>query len=390
MTKSRPNPRSRAVAVCAPGLEDVCRAELAGLGIKPKSGGPGAIEFDANARQIYLANVWLRTASRVLVRVAQFRATDFRHLQDGAGAIDWDEWIPDGMAPSFRVTCTDSKLYHTDAIAQRLHQIAGPPSLGEPEQMFVVRIHRNNVTVSADSSGDALHHRPWRTEMNAAPLRTTMAAALLDVVGWNREVSLIDPFCGAGTIVIEAALMAAGIPPGVDRGFAFVDWPNFEPGSWASVAAGITSRRRDVAVNLWGSDRDESAVKMAMANAERAGVEDLVSFDTRLVSHLRAAPGPGLIATNPPYGKRLGDGSVTGLYKRLGAVARERLPEWDLALISPDSKLTSTCDSALTIKAKFKHGGLGVRFVHRPPLGAPPSSTNKSDAVADQGEGTKT
>ena len=179
--------RFEAAAICVPGLEDLCADELRALGCRPRPAGPGTVDFSASARQLYAANVWLRTASRVLVRIATFRATDFPHLQDGAAGIDWTPWIGDGMAPAFRVTTNESKLYHTSAIAQRLHQVVGPPSTGEPEQAFVVRIDRNTVTISADSSGQPLHHRPWRTEQGSAPLRTTMAAALLLATEWDRE-----------------------------------------------------------------------------------------------------------------------------------------------------------------------------------------------------------
>ncbi|MEM8926468.1 MAG: class I SAM-dependent RNA methyltransferase, partial [Actinomycetota bacterium] len=206
--------RLPAAVVCTPGLETVCRGELERLGVNPKPAGPGMLEFAATNRQLYAANVWLRTASRVVVRVGTFRSTDFAHLQTKADAIDWSPWLADGVAPRFRVSTNDSKLYHTQAIAQRLHQVVGPPSMGEPEQLFIVRIERNTVTISADASGEPLHHRPWRTELGNAPLRTTMAAAVLLGAEWDGTTSLLDPFCGSGTIPIEAALIAADAPPG--------------------------------------------------------------------------------------------------------------------------------------------------------------------------------
>lgn len=413
MSKSRPerspsrNPsrnssRYRAAAVCTPGLEAICSAELKQLGCKPKPGGPGIVEFDANPRQLYSANVWLRTASRVTVRMDTFRATDFFHLQDHASRIDWSKWIGPGMAPRFRISSNDSKLYHTKAIAQRLHQVSMPPSIGEPEQLFVVRIDRNNVTISADSSGESLHKRPWRTELGEAPLRTTMAAAMLMASNWDPKTGLVDPFCGSGTIGIEAALLAAGMPPGGERDFAFQDWPDFDPGSWASVAGTIASsmKQADGSESPAGSesaadgepladgesggeqaadgeaaaeteplirlsDRDGEMVAAAMRNAERAGVADKIHFETRVVSHLRARTGPGLLATNPPYGKRLGRNELSGLYGRLGAVARERLPEYAMAVLTPDSKLARAADGGLKSAVRFRHGGLAVELFQR-------------------------
>ncbi len=341
------------------------------------------LEFGATSRQLYSANVWLRTASRVIVRIGAFRATDFAHLQEHAAKIDWRRWVPEGHAPRFRISSNNSKLYHTKAIAQRLHQVGLPPSIGEPEQLFIVRVERNNVTISVDSSGQALHRRPWRTELGEAPLRTTMAAAMVLLSGWDAETPLIDPFCGSGVIGIEAALSAAGMPPGGEREFAFHSWSDFEPGSWASVVGGIESaadraggnhRAGPAVIRL--SDRDREVVAMAERNAERAGVSDLIRFEARVVSHLKALSGPGMVLTNPPYGKRVGRSELSGLYGRLGAVARERLPGFGLTVLTPDARLAKAADGRLRSAARFRHGGLPVEVFQRPPLAEQPGSAN--------------
>jgi putative N6-adenine-specific DNA methylase len=258
----------------------------------------------------------------------------------------------------------------------------------------VVRIDRNTVTISADSSGEALHRRAWRTDTVRAPLRTTMAAALLLGAGWDPTTSLVDPFCGSGTIGIEAALLARGLPPGGDRPFAFQDWPDFEPGSWASVVATTKPQASPAAQaeppaepsgaaagpRLLLADRDEAAVAAARANAERAGVADDIEFATQVVSHLRARPGPGLVASNPPYGKRLGRDQMTGLYGRFGSVVRERLPGYGLALITSDPDLARAADGSLRPLHRFGHGGLSVgSYVRAPaepaePAEPPPSA----------------
>ena len=364
----RTNRNVRAAAVCTPGLEPICAAELTALGVKPKPAGPGLLEFDATPRQLYSANVWLRTASRVVVRLKTFRATDFEHLQEHASTIPWDKWVPAGHAPKFRVSCNDSKLYHTKAIAQRLHQVSLPPSIDEPEQLFIVRIDRNNVTISADSSGEALHKRPWRTELGDAPLRSTMAAAMLLATEWDQTSGLVDPFCGSGTIGIEAALLAAGMPPGGEREFAFHLWPDFQPGAWASVAGSIAASM-DKAQGpgpIVLSDRSSELAAAATANAERAAVSHLVQVDTHVVSHLKGRSGPGMVVTNPPFGKRVGKAELSGLYGRLGAVVRERLPEYGFALLTPDAKLARSADSNVRSVAKFRHGGLPVQIFARP------------------------
>ncbi len=373
MTKSRTSSggktRLRAAAVCPPGFEELCSNELKALGCRPRPAGPGVVEFDANARQLYSANVWLRTASRVLVRVATFRATDFFQLQDHATAIDWSAWIPPGHAPQFRISTNESKLYHTKAIAQRLHQVSAPPSIGEPEQSFIVRIDRNTVTLSADASGEALHRRPWRTEIGSAPLRPNLAAAMLLAAAWDPSTDLVDPFAGSGTIGIEAALLARGLPPGGEREFAFHHWHNFEPGSWASVVASIdasvdAAEQRGVGTVLL-ADRDPAVIETARANAERAGVADGIEFAGQVIGHLKARPGPGLVATNPPYGRRLGRDVLTGLYGRLGAVVRERLPAHDLSVLTTDVELARAADRRLRSSHRFRNGGLAVQLFHR-------------------------
>lgn len=366
-----PSPRRlQAAVICTPGLEFVSRGELEALGLKPKPAGSGTVEFAASHRQLYAANVWLRSATRVVVRLATFRATDFRRLQEGASEIDWSPWLADGTAPRFRISANHSKLYHTQAIAQRLHQVVRPPSTGEREQLFVVRIERNTVTISVDASGDALHHRPWRTELGVAPIRTTMAAGLLLATGWDTSTNLCDPFCGSGAIPIEAALLAGHRPPGGDRTFAFMDWPSFEPGTWASVKGEVVAARRPIDAQIHAADRDGDAVAMARANAERAGVADDISFETRVVSHLPALPGPGSVVTNPPYGRRVGDGRLDGLFQRFGAVVRERLADWDLALVCADPKLAAKADGRLRRVARFRHGGLKVELLARPAVPA--------------------
>ncbi|MEM9564156.1 MAG: class I SAM-dependent RNA methyltransferase [Actinomycetota bacterium] len=400
MSAARPSTSGRkrrldAAAICAPGLEELCAAELTALGCKPKPSGPGVVDFGANARQLYGANVWLRTASRVVVRVATFRATDFAHLQEHASAIDWSSWVPTGHAPRFRVSTNASKLYHTKAVAQRLHQVSLPPSIGEPEQLFVVRIERNTVTISADASGEALHRRPWRADTGPAPLRPNLAAAMILAAGWDPTSDLVDPFCGAGTIGIEAALLAAGLPPGGERPFAFHDWPTFEPGSWASVVASIEASvdraARDGRGTILLADRDQAAVDATEANAGRAGVADRVEVVRQVVSHLGARSGPGLAITNPPYGKRLGRDELGRLYARLGAVARERLPDHDLAVLTTDAGLARTADGRLRGRLRFRNGGLGVQLFHRPasgPVRADPGEPVADVPVGSDGPGT--
>ncbi len=357
--------RHEAAAICTPGLESLCESELRNLGMKPKKGSSGVVQFRCNNRQLYAANLWLRTASRILIRVASFRATDFAHLQQRADELDWKRWIPRDHRAEFRITSHKSALYHTDAIAQRLHQVVGPPSLGEPVQPFVIRLDRDVVTVSVDSGGTPLNHRAWRTEIGIAPIRPTMAAGMLLGTGWTGDTPLLDPFCGSGTIAIEAALIASGLPPGGDRMFAFQQWPEFEPGAWASVNASARNPQ-PASITIEASDRDANAIEATENNAKRAGVSEIMSIGRAVVSDISVRQGTGLVCTNPPYGKRVGDGDLTSLYQRFGSVLRDRRPEWALTMVTPDRRLAINTDRRLKPLAGFGHGGMKVTVLTRP------------------------
>jgi putative N6-adenine-specific DNA methylase len=312
-------------AICAPGLEAVTAAELAALGIActPDSGG---VEWRGSIAQMYDANLRLRTAGRVIARIARFRARTFFELERHGGRVPWDRFVATGSRVAFRVTCRKSRLYHEGAVAQRLFAAVrgtvGPieeaaPSDNEDDdaddvQLFIVRFVRDVCTISADCSGAMLHRRGYRQATAKAPLRETLAAAMLQGSGWRVDSPLIDPFCGAGTIPIEAALMARAIAPGLagdaPRSFAFRAWPTFDDRAWRDVIERARAGQRAAArAPIVASDRDAGAVESARANAERAGVTRDIEFETRPISAVKTLPGPGSIVTNPPWGVRVGD-----------------------------------------------------------------------------------
>ena len=211
----------RCLAVTPPGAEELTARELTGLGVNLRRTFRGGVEFRASDRQLYAANLWTRTATRIVVRVARFVAPAFSDLERELAAVPWERWLPPGTTPEVRVSSTSSRLYHTDAVAERVVAAAasGPAGGG----LIVVRIVHDRVMVSVDSSGAPLHQRGWRLDQGPAPLRETLAAAALLASGWDGAAPLVDPLCGSGTIVIEAALLAAGRPPGAGRRFAFQD-----------------------------------------------------------------------------------------------------------------------------------------------------------------------
>ncbi len=369
-------------AIAAPGLEPLVARELTALGEAPRiEAGGGGVAWQGDAESLCRANLWLRTASRIVVRTARFRARAFYELERHARRIPWERFVAPGGAVRFRVTCRKSRLYHSDAVAERLaaaieHRLGAASTFTTPggadddetadagrEQLFVVRIAHDECTVSADSSGALLHLRGYRQAVAKAPLRETLAAALLLAADWRGTTPLVDPLCGSGTIPIEAAMIARRIAPGLRRQFACVEWPEFPRDVFARLldeAGAQVLPGSPVAIH--GSDRDPGAIDAARANAERAGVSEDLALAVHAVSAISPPAGPGLVAANPPYGVRVGDRhEVRNLYAQLGHVLRRHCGGWRLALLSPDAKLTSQLGFAMRPVLSTSNGGIPVR-----------------------------
>ncbi len=391
------NPRDLSCfAATAPGLESVCAAELRALGLRGKIE-EGGVSWTGPMASVARANLWLRTASRVLVRVARFRATAFFEVELHAKKIAWDEYVTPGSGVDFRVTCRKSKLYHSDAVAQRFMgavergvpgasvakasessddasnddatENAGEDGVVASRQLFVVRMVHDVCTVSVDTSGALLHRRGYRQALGKAPLRETLAAAVLLGAGWKGNTPLTDPMCGAGTIAIEAAMLARRMAPGRKRSFAFLNWPADRHATallWSSALD--DARRGEFAaspVRITGSDRDAGGIAAAQANAERADVAADIELAVLPISALTAEPGPpGLIAVNPPYGVRVGATSaLRNLYARFGDVLRVRRGGWTLALLSAERPLERQLRLPLEERLRTTNGGIDVRLV---------------------------
>ena len=377
------------LAVTTPGLEAITAAELAALRLTPGETEPGGVSFVAHHSGVYRANLELRSATRVLVRAARFHAHSFFELERHAGEIPWEEWLPPGTEPVFRVTSRKSKLYHQEAVAERLLQaieqrragtgrdgqgragsgtpVSPVPSVPSvPPALFVVRLWRDELTLSVDSSGDALHRRGYRLATAKAPLRETLGAAMLLALGYDGSGPFIDPFCGSGTLPIEAALIARRMAPGRRRPFAFERWPRFEPATWSKVKHEAEAKVLERApAPILGSDRDAGAVESARANAMRAGVQEDVNFERKALSDLEyGGGGAGWVVTNPPYGVRMGDRrELRDLYARLGQVFARRPPGWRAAILSAHRELERAAGIEWTEAFETTNGGLGVRLV---------------------------
>jgi putative N6-adenine-specific DNA methylase len=238
-------------------------------------------------------------------------------------------------------------------------------------QIVLVRLLHDQVTISVDSSGALLHRRGYRLATAKAPLRATLAAGMMLAAGWNPQVGtlalLLDPFCGAGTIAIEAAMLALGMAPGRQRRFAFMDWPDFDAALWHRLLAEADAQQQQRCAEMAGrlqilaSDRDAGAIALAQENAARAGVADAIAFTHRALSAIDPPPGPGWVVTNPPYGVRVSAGNdLRNLYAQLGKVLRSRCPGWQVALLCNDRRLLGQTGLALDASLGLVNGGIAV------------------------------
>ncbi len=262
--------RLDAFVVAVPGLEPLVLAEVQKLGVRPAHAVRGGVECTVTWPQLWALNVRCRVATRVLVRLRRFKADGFHSLEKGLGAIPWGEWLDADAGVQVSVTAdAGSKLYHSGAVEERVIAALGRP---EGAQRVFVRVLNDVVTVSLDASGDSLHRRGYRGAAGKAPLRETLAAAVVLASGWDARSALIDPFCGSGTIAIEAAMIARRMAPGRHRSFAFQAWPSFSAAAWERLLRGADGDVVAKCPPIIASDRDAGAVAAAVANAAAAGV----------------------------------------------------------------------------------------------------------------------
>jgi len=369
-------PRYDLFAVCQPGLEKIVADELRALGIANPRPVLGGVEFRGFLTHVYRVNLWSRTAERVLLRLREFRAESFRELHHKAARTAWEEFLTPGCAVSIRATCRKSILMHTGGVAERI--VKGiSDRLGQPSRLnttdeenksarpnfIVVRIVDDHCLISLDTSGALLHFRGYRQATAKAPLRETLAAAMIFSSGWAPDRALLDPFCGSGTIPIEAALIARKIAPGRRRSFAFLAWPQFDRAEWAALLDHADSGAFDHAgASIQGSDRDAGAIEASRSNADRAGILNDIEFSQRAVSAIEPT-GVGDVITNPPYGQRVGDDDVRNLYAQFGKVLQAQCPGWRVAMLSSDVHWEYSTGLKFQPIARFNNGGIKVRFV---------------------------
>lgn len=392
-----PDAKLSAFAIAAPGLAPLVAAELQTLGVVVHDVEAAGASFTASPQELFRVNCWSRLATRIIVRLDQFEARDFATLEKRAQRVGWSQVLASGATAELSVKCRKSRLYHSDAVAERVARAIARSVPGvrtaaaraddddadegstqtTRTQRILVRLDRDICTISADSSGDLLHKRGWRLDSGKAPLRETLAAALLAASQWSPEYPLVDPMCGAGTIAIEAALVARNIAPGLSRSFACEYWPGTDSAIArevrAEAQAGVRTASKVSDAMIIAADRDAGAVEATRTNAERAGVLTDLDIRHQPLSEMDLASigAKGWVVTNPPYGIRTGNVSTLhALWGRLGAVVRAGGSGWTLGVVVPDLSLASEIRLPLDRIVSTTTGGRAVIFARSRPPGS--------------------
>lgn len=357
----------------APGLEGVLYDEVRSKGFKGAKAIPGGVTIQGGWPEVWRANLWIRGASRVLARIASFQVLHLSQLDKCAREIEWKSILRPQTQFRVEAVCSKSRIYHEGAAAERIEKamtdtLKVPPS-PDADITVMARIHRDVCTISIDTSGSLLHKRGYKESVNKAPMRENMAALFLQQCEYKGTEPVFDPMCGSGTFVIEAAEIAARLNPGRARHFAFENFVNFDLAAWEKMRS--VDRQASPAFHVYGSDRDEGAVKMSVENAARAGVSAFTEFKQQTISDMiPPTSAPGLVIVNPPYGTRIGDKTkLMPLYQTLGKVLRAHFSNWRIGIITTDAALAKATDLPFfPTTAPVQHGGLRTTLFRTEPL----------------------
>lgn len=340
-------------ATVARGLESIAAQELERLGaleVRPDFTG---VHFVGDVALLYRVNLWARTIFRVLVTLREFPCPDANHLYQEVQNIEWGQYLTPKNTLAVNATGSNRQLNHTHFTAlqvknaivdQQRSQFGQRSSIDtkNPDLLVNAHIYQDRCTLSLDSSGDSLHRRGYRPAMGLAPLKETLAAALLDMAEWEPSLPFFDPLCGSGTLPLEASLKALNIAPGLFREtFAFEKWPDFNAALWQQLLdEARISRLAVLPAGIMGSDRDRDILNQARLNAEQCGVAQLVKFTQTELSQVEAPSDCGIIICNPPYGERIGNvKELAHLYKQLGDVFKQRFKGWTAFVLSSNKDL---------------------------------------------------
>jgi len=362
----------------ARGLEPVLETELVDLNLQSIRPGVGGVSFLGTLSDAYRANLWLRTGNRVLLVLKEFKCANPDSLYKACRSIPWDRYILRKQTFAVDAFTRDTPLLKNaqyaalkvkDAVVDALRSKWGHrPDVDRHEPDVGVSLHAvgGEATLSLDTTGDRLHRRGYGKSRKTAPLKETLAAGLVLLSGWDRQTPLVDPMCGSGTIVIEAALIAAQCAPGLLReGFGFEKWGNFQPSVWKQLVKEARQSDSDtVSCPIIGMDKDWSAVQSARRNAKKAGVQDFVRFVRRDVLDFEPEADRGLILTNPPYGHRLElSEDPQPFYKRLGDLLKHKCKGWTAEIFTGDPNLAKQIELRTSRRIILYNGPLECRLL---------------------------
>ncbi|TGY89351.1 class I SAM-dependent RNA methyltransferase [Marinicauda algicola] len=358
-----------------PGLEPLLAGELAEAGFAGPRVEAGGVTVRGGWREVWRANLEIRGASRVLVRLDSFRAVHLAQLDKRARKAGWAGVLRPDVPVRVDAVCRGSRIYHSGAAAERvataITETIGAPVRPDAALRVLVRIEDDLVTLSLDTSGELLHRRGHKQAVARAPLRESLAALFLRACGYEAGESLLDPMCGSGTFVIEAAEIAAGLAPGRSRAFAFEQLANVDAEAWAQMREAGGRPARTPQARFFGFDRDAGAIRMSGENAARAGVAAFTRFERGELRALRAPDvPPGLVIVNPPYGARIGERkALMPLYRTLGAVLRSGFSGWRVGIVTSDTALAKATGLPFAEQGPpVDHGGLKIRLHRTAPL----------------------
>jgi putative N6-adenine-specific DNA methylase len=367
----------RYFATCARGLEPVLGRELNELGAKDVEPGRGGVHFAGDLALLYRANLWLRTAIRVLRPILEARVESPEELYDAVKALDWSRYLTPEHTLAVDSNVRDSRITHSkyaalktkDAICdQFLERLGRRPNVDVDQPLVGLNLHiyRDQAVLSLDSSGESLHKRGYRSVLSKAPLNEALAAGLVLLSGWQDDTPFADPLCGSGTLPIEAAWLATRRPPGLTRRrFGFQGWMDFDIQLWTQLRDDARRQvRKQLPAPILSSDLRRDAIHFAVTSARAAGVGHLVRFEQKDLHDFQPPDTPGTILCNPPYGERLGDErELKTLYKSLGEVLRTRCRGWTACVFTGNARLARYLDMPATEEVALFNGKIPCRLL---------------------------
>jgi len=358
------------------GAEDLLATELEAIGALDIQKGTRAVEFTGDLAVMYKANLWCRTALRILKPVFSFPAANEAQLYDEVKKIDWSPYLEVHQTLAIDAVVNYSGLSHTkyisqkakDAIADQFREKTGERpsvSLDDPDLRIHIHIYKDQASLSFDSSGESLHKRGYRDDTNEAPINESLAAGLILLSGWDRKSNFVDFMCGSGTILIEAALMARNIPPGIFRdGYAFEKWKDFDAGLWRQIVSDAKAQEnKTTGFKITGIDRSVQTVHVAKQNVINAGVNDLVEVHQIPFVVYTPSPGQGTVIINPPYGERLVEENIRELYKNIGDYLKKKFGGYQAWILTSNREAAKSIGLHPSRKIQLYNGALECRFL---------------------------